>query len=255
MKMADLIDDVGEKDVVVEVAHLKKSFDGKAVLRDISLRLHKGENIAILGKSGQGKSVTIKCIIGLLEQDGGSVKVLGHDVLQLDDDQLKDMRVRVGFLFQGGALYDSMTVFDNLAFPLTRVLKINNRKEIRSRIMEMLGEVELAHTADKMPAELSGGMRKRIALARTLIVKPEIMLYDEPTTGLDPLTSRDISELIRKMQHKFRISSLIITHDMQCAQITSDRMLILNDGVFIAEGTHDELSKTGNDVVSAFFKS
>lgn len=255
METVDVHGGLNGRDVVIDVQHLKKSFSGKEVLRDINFHLHKGENLAIMGKSGQGKSVTIKCIVGLLEQDGGTVKVLGRDIIQLGDDELKDLRVKVGFLFQGGALYDSMTVYDNLAFPLTRVLKLRNKREIKERIMEILGEVELAHTADKMPCELSGGMRKRIALARTLIVKPDIMLYDEPTTGLDPITSRDISELIRKMQNKYKISSLIITHDLPCARITSDRMLIMNDGVFIAEGTHDELLKTDNQMVCEFFKS
>ncbi|MES2701703.1 MAG: ATP-binding cassette domain-containing protein [Bacteroidota bacterium] len=242
------------QDAVIEISHLTKSFNGRPVLRDINMLLHRGENLAVLGKSGQGKSVTIKCIIGLIEQDGGVVKVLGKDVIALEDDALKELRVKVGFLFQGGALYDSMSVEENLAFPLTRVLKLTNRKEIRQRVHEILEEVELKQTAKKMPSELSGGMRKRIALARTLIMKPEIILYDEPTTGLDPITSKDISELIRKMQEKYKASSLIITHDMACARITADRMLVMNDGVFIAEGTHEELAKCDNEMVCAFFK-
>jgi phospholipid/cholesterol/gamma-HCH transport system ATP-binding protein len=253
MRVASKIEDRRD-DVILHVEHLQKSFDGREVLRDINLCLRKGENVAVLGRSGQGKSVAIKCIIGLLEPDGGSVHVLGHDVAKVDEDTLKDLRIKVGFLFQQSALYDSMTVYDNLAFPLTRVLGIKNKKEIECRIMNMLHEVELVDTAHKMPAELSGGMRKRIALARTLIVEPQIVLYDEPTTGLDPITSKDISELIRRMQQKHGAASIIITHDIPCARITSDRMAIMNNGVFVAEGTHDELASTQDELVSAFFK-
>jgi len=239
---------------VIHIEHLKKSFGRKHVLKDVNLDLRKGENVVILGRSGQGKSVTIKCIVGLLEQDGGSCEVLGKEVLKMTRDELKEMRVKVGFLFQSGALYDSMSVAENLAFPLTRVLKMTDRHEIDKLVDEMLENVGLADAKHKMPGDLSGGMRKRIGLARTLILKPEIMLYDEPTTGLDPITSREISQLILDMQRKYKISSIIITHDMACARITSDRMLVLNEGEYIAEGTYDELGKSDNELVNSFFK-
>jgi phospholipid/cholesterol/gamma-HCH transport system ATP-binding protein len=240
--------------IVVSIQHLKKSFDSHDVLKDISLELHRGENLGILGRSGQGKSVTIKCIAGLMEQDGGSITVMGKEVKNLDEEALKDLRVKVGFLFQGGALYDSMTVRQNLAFALTRVLKIRSKQEIDKRIKAALENVGLKDTADKMPAQLSGGMRKRIALARALIAEPEVMLYDEPTTGLDPITSREISELIVSMQRKYKTSSLIITHDMECARITTDRLLVMDSGMFIASGTYEELEASDNQLVRSFFK-
>lgn len=240
-------------DVVIDIQHLKKSFGRNEVLKDINLELHKGENLAILGRSGQGKSVTIKCVVGLMEQDEGSVKVLGKEVKYLNDHELKSIRVKVGFLFQGGALYDSMTVHDNLAFPLIRVLHIGNRKEINRRIQEILEAVDLKGIAGKMPADLSGGMRKRVALARTLILDPEIVLYDEPTTGLDPITSKEISELMVDVQKKYKTSSLIITHDMACAKLTANRMLVMDNGVFIAEGGYDELARSDNKLVCSFF--
>ncbi len=240
--------------VVVHIEHLKKSFGRKQVLKDVNLNLNKGENVVILGRSGQGKSVTIKCIVGLLEADSGVCEVFGKEVATMTRYELKEMRVKVGFLFQSGALYDSMSVAENLAFPLTRVLKMTDRGEINKLVDEMLENVGLSDAKNKMPADLSGGMRKRIGLARTLILKPEIMLYDEPTTGLDPITSREISQLILDMQRKYKISSIIITHDMSCAKITSDRMLVLNEGEYIAEGTYEELEKSDSELVSSFFK-
>src|SRR6201992_550159 len=208
---------------VIEIKGLKKSFQDNEVLRNISLSLSEDENLVIMGKSGEGKSVTIKCIVGLMQQDEGSVKVFGQEVKHMNEKELKAMRSKTGFLFQSAALYDSMTVRDNLAFPLTRVLKIKSDTEIDQRIHEVLESVGLLDAIDKMPSDLSGGMRKRIGLARPLIVKPAIMLYDEPTTGLDPITSREISELIMEMQKKYKTTSIIITHDMECARITSDR--------------------------------
>jgi len=240
-------------ETVVEMQNVHKSFDGNDVLKDISLKLRRGENLVILGRSGQGKSVTIKCIVGMLTQDEGAVTVLGEDVAELNDKELKELRIKVGFLFQSGALYDSMTVRENLEFPLTRVLKIRDQDEIDQRVTEVLDSVGLADAIDKMPSELSGGMRKRVGLARTLIVHPEIMLYDEPTTGLDPITSREISDLILQMQKKYKTSSIIITHDMECAEIIADRMLVLSEGKFIAEGTYKELEKSDNEFVRSFF--
>ncbi|MEO6405052.1 MAG: ATP-binding cassette domain-containing protein [Ferruginibacter sp.] len=239
---------------VIEMRHIKKSFGTKDVLMDINMDLYKGENLVVLGKSGTGKSVTIKCMVGLLTQDEGSAVVLGEEVNELSSDKLKGLRAKVGFLFQSAALYDSMTVRENLEFPLTRVLKLKDASEITQRIEEVLDAVGLASAIDAMPSDLSGGMRKRIGLARTLILKPEIMLYDEPTTGLDPITSREISELILEMQLKYKISSIIITHDMACAQITADRMLVMNEGKIVAEGNYDELQNSGDNLVSSFFK-
>jgi phospholipid/cholesterol/gamma-HCH transport system ATP-binding protein len=240
-------------EVMVDIVHLKKSFGSKEVLKDINLTLHKGENLIVLGRSGQGKSVTIQCIVGLLTPDEGSVKVFGQEVSELNSDELKNLRTRVGFLFQSGALYDSMTVKENLEFALTRVLKIKDQQELDTRVQEVLEGIGLPEAIDKMPSDLSGGMRKRVGLARTLIVKPEIMLYDEPTTGLDPITSREISELILEMQKKFKTSSIIITHDMECARITGDRVLIMKDGEYIAQGTFEELQHSEDEFVKSFF--
>jgi len=224
------------------------------VLTNINLTVKRGENVVILGKSGEGKSVTIKCITGLMHQDEGSLKVFGREVIELNRHELRDLRKRIGFLFQNGALYDSMTVRDNLAFPLQRVSKIKDKKQIEQLSMEVLEAVGLEDAIDKMPSELSGGMRKRMGLARTLIVKPEIMLYDEPTTGLDTITSKEISSLILDMQRKYDTSSVIITHDIPCARITADRVLIMSNGECIAEGTCDELEHARDPFVRSFFK-
>jgi phospholipid/cholesterol/gamma-HCH transport system ATP-binding protein len=242
-----------KNEVVVDIDHISKSFGTNEVLTDISLKLKRGENVVVLGKSGQGKSVTIQCIVGLLTPDKGTVKVFGDDVAEMDADELKELRTKVGFLFQSGALYDSMTVRDNLEFPLTRVLKLTDQAEIDKRVEEVLDGVGLLDAIDKMPSDLSGGMRKRAGLARTMIVRPEIMLYDEPTTGLDPITSREISELILNMQKKHKTSSIIITHDMECAKITADRVVIMNEGTYIAEGSFDELKKSEDTLVRSFF--
>ncbi len=241
-------------DVVIRIEHLKKSFGDNEVLKDISLELHKGENIVVLGRSGQGKSVAIQCVAGLLEPDEGSLKVLDKEVKELSEEELKDLRSKLGFLFQSGALYDSMTVRENLSFPLTRVLKMKDEAEMEKRIKEVLESVGLEEAIDKYPSDLSGGMRKRVGLARTLILRPEIILYDEPTTGLDPITSREISELIVKLQEKYETSSIIITHDMACARIVADRIAVMNDGKFIATGTYDELAKSPDELINNFFK-
>jgi len=240
-------------EVVVDIEHISKSFGTNEVLKDISLKVKRGENVVVLGKSGQGKSVTIQCIVGLLNPDEGTVKVFGDVVADMGEKRLKALRTKVGFLFQSGALYDSMTVRENLEFPLTRVLKMKDKAEIDQRVEEVLDGVGLLDAIDKMPSDLSGGMRKRVGLARTMIVKPEIMLYDEPTTGLDPITSREISELILNMQKKYKTSSIIITHDMECAKITGDRVVIMNDGEYIAEGSFDELQNSDNELVRSFF--
>ncbi len=241
-------------EVVVELKDIKKAFGSKVVLKKVSLTLKRGENLVILGRSGQGKSVAIKGIVGMLTPDEGSLKVFGDEVANMDEKQLKTLRTKVGFLFQSGALYDSMSVRENLEFPLTRVLKIHDQQDLDKRVEEVLSSVGLKDAIDKMPSDLSGGMRKRVGLARTLILKPEIMLYDEPTTGLDPITSREISELILEMQKKYKTSSIIITHDMECAKITSDRLIVLNDGEFVAEGTYQELEKSDKEFIRSFFK-
>ncbi|MGF7078696.1 ABC transporter ATP-binding protein [Mucilaginibacter sp. UYCu711] len=243
-----------KNEVIIEIRNLKKSFGSKDVLTDINLTVHRGENVVVLGRSGQGKSVTIQCIVGMLMPDAGTLKVFGEEVAELKDKELKELRMKIGFLFQSGALYDSMTVRENLEFPLTRVLKLTDQPEIDQRVEEILTAVGLADAADKMPSDLSGGMRKRAGLARTLIIKPEIMLYDEPTTGLDPITSREISELILDMQKKYKTTSIIITHDMECARITADRIVIMNDGEYIEEGTFEGLQKSKNKIVQSFFK-
>jgi len=243
-----------KKEVVISIKGLKKSFGEKDVLKDINLELKLGENIVVLGRSGTGKSVTIQCIVGLLKQDAGSLKVFGDEVAEMSDKQLKELRIKIGFLFQSGALYDSMTVRENLEFPLTRVLKLTDQAEIDKRVEEALDSVGLLEAIDKLPSDLSGGMRKRAGLARTIIVNPEIILYDEPTTGLDPITSREISDLILSIQNKYKTSSIIITHDMECARIAADRMMIMDNGEFIAEGTFKSLHESNNKIVASFFK-
>ncbi len=238
---------------VVEIEHLKKTFGSNCVLKDINLKIKKGENLVVLGKSGSGKSVLIKCLVGLIEPDEGSVVLLGENVLDLDDSALNQLRKKVGFLFQSGALYDSMTVRENLEFPL-RDSKSITPGEIDALVLDTLQHVGLEAAIDKMPSELSGGMRKRVGLARTLILKPEIILYDEPTTGLDPITSKEISELILEVQKKYNTASIIITHDVECARITANRIIILKDGIAFAEGTFKELSESDDKWVSSFFK-
>ncbi len=241
-------------EVVIAIKGLKKSFGKKQVLRDINLELKKGENVVVLGRSGTGKSVTIQCVVGLMKPDAGSLKVFGEEVAELPDTELKEMRKRIGFLFQSGALYDSMTVRENMEFPLTRVLKITDQTEINKRVEDVLESVGLSDAIDKLPSDLSGGMRKRAGLARTLIVHPEIILYDEPTTGLDPITSREITSLILHVQKKYKTSSLIITHDMECARMAADRVLIMEDGKYIAEGSFEELNKSKNEIVEEYFR-
>jgi phospholipid/cholesterol/gamma-HCH transport system ATP-binding protein len=241
------------KDAVIRIAGLRKSFGTNNVLNDFNLTLHQGENVVVLGKSGSGKSVLIKCIIGLLEPDAGSITVLGQDIGKLDHDELDRLRVKIGFLFQSNALYDSMSVRENLEFPLRRHWMDVSQPEMNLMVREALENVGLGHTIDMMPVELSGGMRKRIALARTLILKPQVILFDEPTTGLDPITGREISELILAMQKKYGTSSLIISHDMNCIRLTADRIVLLIDGRCYAEGHYAELGRSADQKVKQFF--
>ena len=238
---------------VLVVAHVSKSFGDNHVLQDFSLELRPGENVVVLGKSGSGKSVLIKCIIGLLPVDAGTITVLGQDVAALDHDGMDRLRARLGFLFQSNALYDSMTVSENLLFPLRRQWLAHTPAQERELVQQALEDVGLADTADKMPAELSGGMRKRIALARTLILRPAIILYDEPTTGLDPITAREISQLLREVQQKYGTSALIISHDMNCVRLTADRVAVLIDGRCYAEGTYEELRQSPDPKIHEFF--
>ena len=239
---------------LINIKGLYKSF-GKDndVLNGVDLIVHKGENLVVLGKSGSGKSITIKCLVRLIEADKGEIKVFDTDVSTLDNYELNAIRVRIGFLFQNSALYDSMTVRQNLQFPLKRHSKKLSSKEVDDAVIEALESVGLADVIDKMPSELSGGMRKRIGLARTLILKPEIILYDEPTTGLDTITSREISELIVAIQKKNKTTSIIITHDMACAKLTGDRLVILKNGVINSEGSYDELANSDDEWVRSFF--
>ncbi|MBL0016450.1 MAG: ATP-binding cassette domain-containing protein [Bacteroidetes bacterium] len=241
-----------QKAMVVEIEHLKKSFGDKTILSDFNLNIAKGENLVIFGKSGSGKSVLIKCLVGLIDPDEGIVRMLDQNIASLNGDGLNELRKRVGFLFQSGALYDSMTVRENLAFPL-RSRKSMPKAELEALILKALTDVGLEAAIDKMPSELSGGMRKRVGLARTLILNPEIILYDEPTTGLDPITSREISHLILDIQKKYDATSIIITHDVACARITANRIIILKDGMAFAEGSFEELSNSKDEWVSSFF--
>jgi phospholipid/cholesterol/gamma-HCH transport system ATP-binding protein len=238
---------------VISIKNLSKSFGTNHVLNDFTFDLVKGESVVVLGKSGSGKSVLIKCIIGLMKPDKGEIKVFGNNIPDLDHEELDKLRMRIGFLFQSNALYDSMTVRENLEFPLRRHRVNILRKEVDELVMEALTNVGLAHTVDMMPAELSGGMRKRIALARTLILKPEIILYDEPTTGLDPITSKEIIQLMVDLQKKYNSSSLIISHDMHCVQNASDRIIMLIEGKCYAVGKYDELAASNDLKVKQFF--
>ncbi|HWY13105.1 MAG TPA: ABC transporter ATP-binding protein [Bacteroidia bacterium] len=238
---------------VVEIEHLKKTFGKNQVLKDINCKIEKGQNLVVFGKSGSGKSVLIKCLVGLMEADDGKVVLFGKDISELNNEELNKLRKKVGFLFQSAALYDSMTVRENLEFHL-REARSRSKEEIETEVREALKHVGLEDAIDKMPSELSGGMRKRVGLARALILKPEIILYDEPTTGLDPITSKEISRLILDVQKKYNTASIIITHDVECARITANHMLILKEGTFVAEGTFKELEASADEWISSFFK-
>ena len=238
---------------VVSIKGLGKSFKEKQILKDVSLDIHKAENVVVLGKSGSGKSTLIKCMVGLMEPDEGEICIFGKDMAQINYDELNKFRTRIGFLFQSGALYDSMTVYENLAFPLRHHKKEMGKEKLDELIHEVLENVGLPEAGNMMPAELSGGMSKRIGLARTLILKPEIMLYDEPTTGLDTATAKEISQLILDMQRKYKISSLIITHDISCAKMVADRVVMLKEGVIVAEGSYDEMENNNDEWIKSFF--
>ena len=238
---------------VIRVINLHKSFDDNQVLTGVSLDLSKGQNLVIVGRSGTGKSVLIKCMVRLMWPDAGSINVLGQDVLALSDHELNELRIRVGYLFQEGALYDSMSLEENLLFPLKRNRHGISDKEMQELVRKALENVDLAEAREKMPSELSGGMRKRAGLARTLILNPEIILYDEPTTGLDPYTSREISELIVRIQEKYNASSIVVTHDMKCARTVSDQISILQDGQFIASGSFNDLKNHENSIIRNYF--
>lgn len=240
---------------VIEINDLKKSYGDNHVLNGFNMRLVEGENLVIMGKSGSGKSVMIKCLIGLEEPDNGSIIVMGKEINTLEHEELDELRTEVGFLFQGSALYDSMTVRENLEFPLRRhTKKFGIIKDTTPLVMEALENVGLAHTINLMPEELSGGMKRRVALARTLILQPKIILYDEPTTGLDPITAKEILLLMESIQKKYNTSSIIITHDVDCARAISNRMILLVDGINYAEGTFEELIASNDPKIQAFFK-
>ena len=245
--------DIDYKNPVITIRGLEKSFGDYEVLRGIDLDLYQGENLVVLGRSGTGKSVLIKIISGLLRPDKGEVMVLDQDINEITDRQLQELRIRIGFSFQNSALYDSMTVRKNLEFPLVRNRKNVTRKEINTSVESVLEAVGLSHTINQMPSELSGGQRKRIGIARTLILNPEIMLYDEPTAGLDPITCIEINDLINEVQQRYNTSSIIITHDLTCAKQTGDRIAMLLDGQFQRTGTFEEVFNTNDDRVKPFY--
>lgn len=242
-------------DPVIEIQDLRKSFGDNHVLNGFNMKLYEGQNLVVMGKSGSGKSVMIKCLVGLMKPDSGQILIMGQDIGTLGQEDLDALRADIGFLFQGSALYDSMTVRENLEFPMRRHRKkMGDIKDTTPLVLEALESVGLEHTMDLMPEELSGGMKRRVALARAIILRPKIILYDEPTSGLDPITSKEIIELMRSIQQKYGTSSLIITHDVDCARVISERMILLVDGINYAEGTFGELTKSRDPKVQAFFK-
>lgn len=238
---------------IIAIKNLHKTFGKNKILKGINLEVAEGESLVILGRSGSGKSVTIKCLVGLVVADKGTIKIFGDEITTLKNNELNDIRVRIGFMFQNGALYDSMSIRQNLTFTLKHHTQNLTELEIENKIIEALENVGLKESIDKMPAELSGGMKKRIALARAIIIKPEIILYDEPTSGLDTITSREISDLILSVQEKYKTTSIIITHDMACAKSTGNRIVILKEGEICAEGTYTELEKSDDEWVRSFF--
>ncbi|MES2109797.1 MAG: ATP-binding cassette domain-containing protein [Bacteroidota bacterium] len=245
--------DIDYNNPVISIHGVKKAFEDYAVLRGIDLDLFQGENLVVLGRSGTGKSVLIKLVSGLLKPDAGTINVLGNEVTEISDKELQELRIRIGFSFQNSALYDSMTVRKNLEFPLVRNRKGITKAEIDKAVSEVLDSVGLLQAINQMPSELSGGQRKRIGIARTLILNPEIMLYDEPTAGLDPITCTEINELINQVQQQYHTSSIIITHDLTCAKETGDRVAMLLDGQFRRVGTFNEVFDTTDERVKPFF--
>lgn len=240
-------------EVVISISNLTKAFGDNHVLRGVDLKLHKGENVVVLGRSGAGKSVLIKIIAGLIKQDSGSVIVLGKEINSISKNELQEIRLKLGFSFQGSALYDSMTVRENLEFPLIHHHDNLTLKRRTMAVHEVLEAVGLLHAINQMPSDLSGGQRKRIGIARTLIMKPEIMLYDEPTSGLDPITSEEINELINEVQERYNTSSIIITHDLTCAKTTGDKLVMLIEGKFLREGSFEEIFNTNDERVKPFY--
>ena len=240
------------KNIMLKISGLKKRFGDNVVLKGFNMFLEEGENLVIMGKSGSGKSVMIKCLMGLMQPDSGSIEIMDKDVLQLEHAEFDLLRKKIGFLFQGSALYDSMTVKENLEFPLRK--QNMPRKEKDVLVNEALESVGLLNAIDLMPNELSGGMKRRIALARAIILHPKIIIYDEPTTGLDPITAKEIIQLMRDIQIKHGSSALIITHDVDCSRVIADRMILLIDGINYAEGSFGELSKSKDEAIQAFFK-
>ena len=236
------------------IENLCKKFGERTILDKFNLTVGREENVVVLGKSGAGKSVLIKCIIGLMTPDSGKINVLGNDVLSLNHQELDKVRTKIGFLFQGNAIYDSMSIRENLEFPLRRHWFRKSQQEIDAMVLEALQNVKLTHTIDMMPSELSGGMLKRVALARTMILNPQVILYDEPTTGLDPVTARDIDDLILELQEKYRTSSIIISHDMNCVKNTADRVVLLLDGRCYTEGTYEQLENSTDEKIRQFFE-
>ncbi len=240
-------------EMAISIRDLYKSFGDLHVLRGVNLDVQKGQNVVVLGRSGTGKSVLIKIISGLLTADRGSVKVLGREVSQLNEKQWRELRLKIGFSFQNSALYDSMTVRENLEFPLVRNVKNLSRAEINKSVEEVLDSVGLLRTINQMPSELSGGQRKRIGIARTLIMNPEIMLYDEPTAGLDPTTCIEINELINEVKERYHTSSILITHDLTCAKMTGDKLAMLLDGKFVRQGTFEEVFASDEEQIQSFY--
>lgn len=251
-----MMEHIKKNKAVIVIRDLVKCFGNHRVLDGFNMELYEGETLVMMGKSGSGKSVMIKCLIGLESHDAGSITIMDKNLDTMDEDTLNDIRTEVGFLFQGSALYDSMSVRENLEFPLRRHTgKFGEIGDATPLVMEALESVGLPDTIDLMPEELSGGMKRRIALARTLILKPKIILYDEPTTGLDPITSKEIVLLMKSVQQKYKTSSIVITHDVDCARFIADRMILLVDGVNYAEGSFDDLYQSQDQKVKAFFKS
>jgi phospholipid/cholesterol/gamma-HCH transport system ATP-binding protein len=240
-------------DIVVSVQGLYKSFEDNHVLKGIDLEVHKGENVIVLGRSGSGKSVLIRIIAGLIKPDKGSVKVLGKEVPTLSKEELMALRVKMGFLFQSNALYDSLSVYENLAFPLVRHTRNLTKAQINEAVKDALEAVGLPETASQFPSELSGGQRKRIGIARMLILKPEIILYDEPTSGLDPITCIEINKLINTVKEKYHASSILITHDLTCARQTGDRIMMIIDGHFVRQGSFKEVFDTNDEKIKGFY--
>jgi phospholipid/cholesterol/gamma-HCH transport system ATP-binding protein len=239
---------------VIVIKDLYKSFGDLDVLEGVNLTVNKGENVAVLGKSGTGKSVLIKIIVGLLKPDKGEVIILGQNVKDLNEKDLNTLRMRIGFAFQNSALYDSMSIRQNMEFPLTMNVKNLSRKEIDKAVDEVLDAVGLREKMDEMPSDLSGGQRKRIGIARTLILRPEIMLYDEPTAGLDPITCSEINTLINQVQQNYNTSSIIITHDLTCARETGNRVAMLLDGKFTSVGKFDDVFNTQDEQIRNFYQ-